>query len=91
MLATPLRFVALVCVIMLVGNASLDITVAAEPANELTPEVPATEEQSSEAAKPSKQQPATLSSKKRRERKADVFKPTEQISEDFAAPMPVDI
>lgn len=76
---------------MLVGTGSLDITVAAEPANELTPEVPATEEQSSEAAKPSKQQPATLSSKKRRERKADVFKPTEQISEDFAAPMPVDI
>ena len=62
---------------MLVGTGSLDITVAAEPANELTPEVPATEEQSSEAAKPSKQQPATLSSKKRRERKADVFKPTE--------------
>jgi hypothetical protein len=91
MFAIQLRFVVPVCVIMVMGSASLDTAIAAEPANEPTPKAQATEQQSSGASKPSKPQPATLSSKKQRERKADVFKPTEQISEDFAAPMPVDI
>ena len=36
--------------------------------------------------------PATLKSKERqRDRRDDVFKPSEEISEDFAAPLPVDI
>ncbi len=37
--------------------------------------------------------PATLKSKdqRQRDRRDDVFKPSEEISEDFAAPLPVDI
>ena len=43
------------------------------------------------SAKPTTQKPATLRGKDQRNREADVFEPTEKISEDFAAPMPVDI
>ena len=41
-------------------------------------------------AQPSDAAPKSASEPKQ-QRQTDVFKPTEQISEDFAAPMPVDI
>ena len=45
------------------------------------------DEQSSQAG----QQPALSKQRKLEERNKDVFKPSEDISEDFAAPMPTDI
>lgn len=51
-------------------------------------QLPTAPEAKSEAAKP-----ATLKGKDPRDRgrQGDVFKPSEEISEDFAAPLPVDI
>ena len=43
-------------------------------------------------AKSEESKPTTLKSKEQRQRdRQDVFKPSEEISEDFAAPLPVDI
>ncbi|MBK89170.1 MAG: hypothetical protein CMQ44_09970 [Gammaproteobacteria bacterium] len=85
---------SLLC-IGLFTTAALGTTQAAEPRDEPTPNEPAKKQQSSKSpaasAKPKAGQPATLRSKERRKREADIFKPTEQISEDFAAPLPVDI
>lgn len=43
------------------------------------------------APAPQAQKPATLKRQEKNQRGTDVFKPSEQISEDFAAPLPVDI
>ena len=46
---------------------------------------------STNAPTPQSKKPATLKRQEKNQRGDDVFKPSEQISEDFAAPLPVDI
>jgi len=90
----PKILASLFC-IGLLTTTTLNTALAAEPTERTNQSEQTTKQPTSQSpvpsAKPSTQKPATLRGKDQRNREADVFEPTEQISEDFAAPLPVDI
>ena len=73
------------------GGAPLAAAKGAPPNDAAPKSASEPKQQNESSAISSTQKAATLSGKQQRQRQTDVFKPTEQISEDFAAPMPVDI
>tara|TARA_B100000902_G_scaffold331347_1_gene328729 strand:+ start:113 stop:400 length:288 start_codon:yes stop_codon:yes gene_type:complete len=89
------KILASLCCIGLLTTATLNTALAAEPKKQTSQSEQTTKQPTSQSpvptAQPGTQKPATLRGKAQRNREADVFEPTEQISEDFAAPMPVDI
>ncbi len=94
MQAIQLRLLLSLCAVTLTTMAVADTTTDAPPSDaapKSASEQKQQKQQKDSTAISSTQKPATLSGKQQRQRQADIFKPTEQISEDFAAPMPVDI
>lgn len=86
-----LRLLLSLCAVTLTTIAVADTAKGAPPSDAAPKSASEPKQQSESTAISSTQKPATLSGKQQRQRQTDVFKPTEQISEDFAAPMPVDI
>ena len=86
-----LRLLLSLCAVTLTTIAVADTAKGAPPSDAAPKSASEPNQQSESTAISSTQKPATLSGKQQRQRQTDVFKPTEQISEDFAAPMPVDI
>lgn len=91
MQAIQLRLLLSLCAVTLTTMAVADTTTEAPPSDAAPKSASKPKQQKDSTAISSTQKPATLSGKQQRQRQTDVFKPTEQISEDFAAPMPVDI
>ena len=91
MQAIQLRLLLSLCAITLTTLAVADTTTVAPPSDAAPKSASEPKQQKDSTAISITQKPATLSGKQQRQRQTDVFKPTEQISEDFAAPMPVDI
>ena len=91
MQAIQLRLLLSLCAVTLTTMAVADTTTDAPPSDAVPKSASEPKQQNDSTAISSTQKPATLSGKQQRQRQTDVFKPTEQISEDFAAPMPVDI
>ena len=90
----PKLLASLFC-IGLLTNTTLGTALAAEPTERTSQSEQTTKQPASQSPVPNAtagtQKPATLRGKDQRKREANVFEPTEQISEDFAAPLPVDI
>ena len=91
MQAIQIRLLLSLCAVTLTTMAVADTTTDAPPSDATPKSASEAKQQKDSTAISSTQTPATLSGKQQRQRQTDVFKPTEQISEDFAAPMPVDI
>ena len=91
MQAIQIRLLLSLCAVTLTTIAVADTTTDAAPSDAAPKSASEPKQQKDSTAISSTQKPATLSGKQQRQRQTDVFKPTEQISEDFAAPMPVDI
>ena len=91
MQAIQLRLLLSLCAVTLTTMAVADTTTDAPPNDAAPKSTSEPKQQNDSTAMSSTLKPATLSGKQQRQRQTDVFKPTEQISEDFAAPMPVDI
>ena len=91
MQAIQLRLLLSLSAVTLTTMAVADTTTDAPPSDAPPKSASEPKQQYDSTAISSTQKPATLKGKQQRQRQTDVFKPTEQISEDFAAPMPVDI
>ena len=91
MQAIQIRLLLSLCAVTLTTMAVADTTTDAQPSDAAPKSASEPKQQNDSTAISSTQKPATLSGKQQRQRQTDIFKPTEQISEDFAAPMPVDI